>query len=73
MRSCRPKDLGSAGMKRDNLALPLGLFPCSLWLDGLLTEIPLPSLAPLCFLADELDHRKLFSAPGKTLIYTYSF
>lgn len=44
----------------------------SLLCDGS-SDILLPSLAPLCLLADELDHSKSFSAPGKTFIYKYNF
>lgn len=59
------EDLGSAGRQRDNLALLLGVCPSSLLLDGLLTGILLPSLAPLCLLADELNLSKLFFCSWK--------
>lgn len=64
-RKQQTEDLGSAGRQRDNLALLLGVCPCSLLLDGLLTEILPPSVVPLCLLADELDLSKLFFCSWK--------
>lgn len=65
MGSSRPEDLGSVGSQRqpDTASVCVRAPQCWLWvveLAGLLMEILLASLAPLCLLAAELDCSKLF-------------